>query len=340
MRICNVRPFAAGLLAVALLAGPVHTVQAQLPDEDSREAGLAADTGRFRLYSDFRFNLHDFLHWRAQENGPAAAGRLCLAELEPEVRRGWEAADTWYRANTRGRDARTDPLLRSIRVDIADLGGGREAPDDRARVYELLRAAAPAYRACFWEVHDTRNRAWIASLEVLLERHQDDAIGWLERAYQEDWPGVVPIDVVGYSNWAGANTTGRPLHMLVSAADPDLQGPGAFEIVLHEASHGVIGPGFGSAIERIDEALESYGLEAGRDVWHGVLFFTAGRVAQELLASSYPGYVMYMNRGRGLYPDMLPLLQEHWDPYLAGEIDLDTAAERLAAAVAEADDGA
>jgi hypothetical protein len=43
---------------------------------------------------------------------------------------------------------------------------------------------------------------------------------------------------------------------------------------------------------------------------------------------------MYMVRV-GVYEELYPLIAEHWQPYLDGEVALQQAAESLAAAVAE-----
>lgn len=322
------------LATLALLVSPPAASALQQLDVPTRAEARVADTERFVLYSDFRFNLHDFLHWRAKRNGPADAGEACLTGLDPEIRAGWDEADAWYASETADRDARTDPLLRSIRFDVAELASNEEAPAERETLDALLDGAAPAYRACFWEAHDARNRAWIRSLEALLGAHQERTIDRLETVYRDDWPDRIPVDVVGYSNWAGANTTGRPLHILISSVDPELQGPGAFEMLFHEASHGVLGPGFGTVTEALERALAPHGLQASRDFWHAILFYSSGSVAREILATSYPRYEIYMRQG-GVYGELLPSLDAHWAPWIAGEIDLEDAARRFAAAVAE-----
>jgi hypothetical protein len=51
-----------------------------------------------------------------------------------------------------------------------------------------------------------------------------------------------------------------------------------------------------------------------------------------LREAGYPDYVPYMVQG-GVYDELYPLLQQTWQPYLDGEIDMATAAERLAEAV-------
>lgn len=326
--------------ALALLLSSATAARAQQdgpPARGDRDAARVASTERFAFHSDFWFNLHDFLHWRAQRNGPAEAGADCIAGLPETERAGWERADAHYREHTEGRDARTDELLRSIRFDITGLPTDEPVHTERAGIYELLEGAAPAYRACFWREHDARNRKWIDNAVTLLREHEAAAVHRLEQVYRDPWPEHVPVDIVGYSNWAGANTTGRPLHILMSATDADIGGPSSLEMILHEASHGVLGPGFGTVTEALDAALREHGLRATRDHWHAVLFYTAGSIARDLLRSGgYPDYELYMKRGRGVYGQLLPALEAHWAPYLEGEIDLATAAERYAEAAAAA----
>ena len=55
---------------------------------------------------------------------------------------------------------------------------------------------------------------------VLLDSHQEEMVRRLTAAYDDEYPVALPVDVMSYANWAGANTTGQPLHMALSAVDP------------------------------------------------------------------------------------------------------------------------
>lgn len=309
-----------------------------LPERLMAEGATTRDAARigrgdsFEFYSSFWFNLHDTLYWRTQPRGGAPEDNECLTSLRGEARAGWQLADNYYKANMGHRNARTDPLMRALRFALTRLSVepfGHEA----AVLVELLRGAAPAYQVCLWNDHDARNRAWVDDLTSLLDDHEAELTRRLSTLYADAWPEMIPVDVVSYGNWAGANTTGEPLHMTLSSVDADNLAPGSLEIVFHEGSHGVFGGGWGKTYEALDKAFSARGLDPDRDIWHSVIFFTTGRVTQQTLrGAGYPAYVPYMARV-GVYEELYPLLLETWQPYLDGEIDLAAAAKRYAAAV-------
>lgn len=277
------------------------------------------------------------LYWQALPNSTAPPITECLETLNAEASGGWSAAAAWYGDEMGQRNPRTDPLMREVRRYLAALS---EEPlgDAATVVLGHLRGAAPAYQLCLWQAHDARNRAWSDDLLDLVDKHEDEMISRLETAYKDSYPELIPVDIMSYANWAGANTMGRPLHMALSSVDPDNLGAGSFEILYHEGSHGVFGPGWGHTYEVLATAFESRGLEARRDIWHAVLFFTTGQISMEILhANGYPDYSAYMVRG-GVYDEYYPLLLEAWQPYLDGEIDLSAAAEAFAASVEAARD--
>jgi hypothetical protein len=87
------------------------------------------------------------------------------------------------------------------------------------------------------------------------------------------------------------------------------QGPAALESIFHEAGHALIFPPH----RELRTALEEAGKPGHDDLWHALLFFTAGEVVKR-----QPG------------PD-LPLLEKHWTAVLDGEV---TPSERVKALVA------
>ena len=300
-------------------------------DATTRAAARIGASDNFGFHSSFWFNLHDTLYWRTQPRGGAPEDSECLTSLRGEARAGWELADAYYKASMGDRNARTDPLMRELRFSLTRLSNepmGRDA----AVVVELLRGAAPAYQLCLWNDHDARNRAWVQDLSGLLDDHEAALTQRLSGLYADAWPEMIPVDLVSYGNWAGANTTGQPLHMTLSSVDSDNLGLGSLEIVFHEGSHGVFGS-WGKTYEALDAAFSARDLDPDRDIWHSVMFFTAGQVVQQALRDAgQTEYVPYMVRG-GVYKELYPLLQRTWQPYLDGTIDLDTAAERYAEAV-------
>jgi phosphohistidine phosphatase SixA len=298
----------------------------------TRDAALIGATGSFSFYSSFWANLQDTLYWQADPQRNAPIATACIESLSAQHRDDWNWAAQAYANNMAERNPRTDPLMREMRFYMAGLADAPLA-GNAAEFMGVLRKAAPAYQLCMWADHDARNRAWTAELLDLLTAHQEEITARLTSLYADAWPQSIPVDVMGYANWAGANTTGNPLHMALSSADPGLATPNNLEIVFHEGSHGVFG-NWGVTYEALEAAFTPRGLDPSRNVWHAVMFFTTGHVTRDALrAADYPDYVPYMVQG-GVYDDLYPLLLQAWQPYLDGEINMTTAAERLAEAVA------
>jgi len=86
-----------------------------------------------------------------------------------------------------------------------------------------------------------------------------------------------------------------------------------------------------SLLTVVRASFRETGKRLPRDVTHPFIFFTAGEVTRRL----YPGYVPFAESG-GLWarnPDfarMLPLLREHWQPYLEGQGSLEETLRRIA----------
>lgn len=321
-----------GLTTVAEYYGENLPERLRAEGATTRDAAQIGQGDSFTFYSSFWFNLHDTLYWRAQPRGGAPADNACLESLRGETQAGWQLADGYYKVSMGDRNARTDPLMRELRFALTWISGEPIGPE-AAVVVELLRGAAPAYQVCVWNDHDRRNRRWVDELTALLSTHEVALTRRLTDLYADAWPEMIPVDIVSYGNWAGANTTGNPLHMTLSSVDPDNLAPGSLEILFHEGSHGVFGPGWGKMYEVLENAFSARGLDADRDIWHSVIFFTTGKVAQQTLrGAGYADYLPYMVRG-GVYEELYPLLLETWQPYLDGDIDLAAAAQSYAAAV-------
>lgn len=293
------------------------------------------ETDLFAFRSDMRFNLHDFLVWNAREAEPVDPRPTCLAALPDAEREGWKHARAHY-AETFNRAEPFDRLVVALWFELAGFALVEIVPDEeRAPSRQHLDAAEAAYRACWWADHDARNRAWIAALAPSLDAHERALRAGHARALGADWSGRIPVDVVGYVSWAGAGTLVDPNHILVSSADPRHHGDAALEVVFHEASHTLLGPGRGAVWDALVDAVAP-----AHELWHPLLFHTSGwLVARRLAERGSPGYVPYVYRN-GLYERAWPALREpietHWEPYLEGRIDLQEAAERLVAATSEA----
>jgi hypothetical protein len=141
------------------------------------------------------------------------------------------------------------------------------------------------------------------------------------------------VDVSVQAGPFGAYTiSGPPTHVVISSADPRYGGLSALEMLFHEASHAwdqVVMDGIGRAATAQRKAPP-------RQLWHAVLFFTAGELTRrELERAGDEDYVEHALRN-GVYDRACggcrALLAKHWGPRLDGRASID---EALAALVAE-----
>ena len=105
----------------------------------------------------------------------------------------------------------------------------------------------------------------------------------MTRAYQEPWePGGYPVNVSGYTNWAGAYSTSFNL-LVVASLNPGNAGVHGFEITFHEAMH------------QWDEEIDARLMRLAKEntlkfddlLSHAMIFYTTG----EAVRSVVPGHV-------------------------------------------------
>ena len=296
-------------------------------------AQLEARPGLFEFRSGFWLNLHHALYREAvvRQRG---RGEPAGAELDGEERRAWDAAVDHYVAQLVERSLLFDIGMVETKNRLAELGGAPSLSGAglEPELAAVLESAAPIYRARLWPRHDPANRAFIEHVGPLAAAHADLARE-LAAAYREPWPEEpVAVDVSVYAGWAGAYTTLRPLHLTIAASDPRHRGEAALEILFHEASHGLVGT-IQEALERELRARDK--LLPRDDRWHALLFYTTG----ELVRRRLPGYAPYAE-AQGLWREgpwgaMLPALREHWQPYVDGKVDFETAIARLVGGLPE-----
>ncbi len=339
----------------------------------------------FEFHSGFWINLHHMLYYEAKlrQAPPAAAQkgssgpqiRLntmkdAAAALTPAERLAWDSSVEYYVANYVNKDLLFNNDLVLLKNQLGDfedcdeLSGRRKKTCDAGlppKLTQVLETAATVYRAHLWPGQDRANRRWVASVAPLVE---EQGVGISERLadiYQTKWPKAkIRVDVSGYANSAGAYTTLDPLRVTISSLDPRNQGDAAFEVLFHEASHGIAEPVQSAIIRECrqrDKAIP-------RDLWHALIFYTTGEVIRPLLNSAENDapdgqdlpkmedavkpninrppptrrdkYVPYAIR-EGLYErgwkDYLQLLTRFWQPYLDNQSTFDDAIARMVSAL-------
>ena len=301
-------------------------------------------TARFELRSDPRVNLHHFLiAWAAAEAEewppyalPVTERDYWLALPAGTGQETWEAAVAAY-ATANGRSVTFDTGLIALRDWAAGTAPLERVPAEDRSMAEALEAALPVYRRHWWPAHDQANRAWAEAVAPLAAAVENDIGTRLAGAFGGRWPeDPIPVDLVVYSNPVGAYSTGG--RITVSSADFGNRMPQALELLFHEASH--VATLEGPLVRSVAQAFEGTGREAPERFWHDMIFFTAGDITRIVLAEhGQPGYRHYGELGvyrRGeRWVAQLPLLEEHWRPFL--ESASAGGRERLAALRAIAD---
>lgn len=329
MRI-RILPLLAGVAPWA--AGPLRAQE--LPQDPATT--LVVETPGYAFHVDFWANLHDWLYWRAQDDGPSDDEETCIAGRPEAERADWRAVEAYYRTDMKDRHWRGDPVMRALRYTLS--GTAPYADSLVAPMYARLRRAAPTYRACFWERHRRLARERLADVLPPLLVHGPRLKERLAGYYGAPWPARIHVDVVPYASFAGANTASGPdvpPHMQISSIDPDLAGLSGLELLLHEASHEIFGPGRGLVGEAIDRASASLAVEPPRDLWHAVSFFTSGYVMRQMAEGAGLEYATYGSRGlfQRAWPEYIGPLEVHWTPYLEGRASVDEAMREVVSAI-------
>lgn len=309
-----------------------------------RAAEEASSTSRrpiFEFHSGFWINLHHFLYEEAalQDDGPRPARHEPISvndatvesTLTPDEQKIWNSAVAYYKANLICKDLLANDAMRNIKNQL------EQSPEDESLRRTLhmepalivaLNRAAPIYRTHWWAQHDRANHAWIEAVSPLLAEHGRSLKEDLSKAFGTPWPEqALRVDVVTYANWAGAYTSLRPSRITVSSLDARNQQTAALEVLFHEASH--------TLVENVGDTLirdfAAHRKTAPRDLWHALLFFTAGYYVHQIC----PDYIPYAERNdlwqHGFSSQFEDVLIADWQPRLEGKVTLEAALAHLAA---------
>lgn len=318
---------------------------AMTPGPASAQEEVLAQTPHFRLHSDPWMNLHHFLYqWSRGEEG-IGTGRQAVAvpereeedALSPEQARGWRGAVDLYREALAER-GHFDDLMLEIKTALWARSPGEPLPRARLEALlpglgEALASAFPVYRARWWPAHDRANRAWLAGVLPLLERHEEFGVATLERAYHGRLQERLRVDVTAYANWAGGYTSNGPAHVVVLSTDPMNEGVYGLELLMHEPGHA--SPLGRPLREGLAAAFQGAGAEVPSNLSHAILFFTAGWIAGEVAREEGRGPHTPYAVAEGLvgfrgWEGLWPALEADWRPFLDREISREEALSRLA----------
>lgn len=315
---------------------PLPAERAATARAETMAEGPVAETGRFILYSRFEPNLHDRLRrWAIEED---RGETRCIDALGEREREPWLRAVATLRALFEGDENGRLELRIHYALGLPDVDLDESLGPVPRSYLGALAEAAPIYRACFWEDDDRRNREWIAALVPMLNRAEDLMASRIAAAHALEWPAErIPVDVVPFVNFGGGNTVVHPHHTLISSMQPGYDRFGGLEVIFHEGSHTFVSPRSEGAVAALRAAAERRGVELHRDLWHAILFLTAGHVARvtvrELWNEEYEPYMYSQGVLDRAWPELRAPLENTWLPYLEGRTTLERAADELIAAV-------
>ena len=291
----------------------------------SADAQPVASGALFTFHSNAWLNLHHFVRSHAR-GGPAPTG------LSEDDLKQWAAGVEFYKAYA-VRDVLADEGMVAIKTALRQAEGkpGLAGVEIDAALKTTLERLMPIYQRRWWPEHDRANRAWITAVQPLLARHGTALSQALTRTYETTWPATpIPVDLSVTAGPVGAYTSGPPTHVTMSSRDPGYQGLAALEMLFHESSHSAVS----NMYQRVTGAAMEQGVSVPPQLWHGVLFYTAGELTTRELQAHGVAYTEYA--GADLYANLCGArcrerIVEHWTPRLDGKRP---AAESLAALVA------
>jgi len=290
----------------------------------------------FRFQNNFWVSLHHTLRGEARRRDVRGPALIKTEALKPDERAAWSSALDAY-APYGQRDVTFDAGL--VRINNAltllpDDAAIEKAPIEAA-AKRGLAIAAPIYRAHFWSAQQQLNQRWIEAIRPVLAAHAAGMAAALARVYRVEWPDLpLLVDAASEAGPDGAYTTDGPPgtsgHTTIAAANHDLQGDMAFEMIFHEASHPLTGLALSRSIAAEGTRQK---VDAPRVLSHTIIFFTAGELAKRELGkagdASYKPYAYRYQLYTGGWQKLRDALERDWLPYLDGKTSFDEAIAAL-----------
>jgi Fe2+ transport system protein FeoA len=292
---------------------------------------VASQTVAFRIETnDFWLSLHQFLYALGMHEGqsPNRTRRAVVGapiEVEARVndlsaveRTQWAAAVTYYAKGPSTRDAVFDASLVRATEALAALGDAVAPTPAAATILGeewrvMLDRVAPTYRRVWWPDHLRANRARLAEVTPLVEKHAPAILEVVTRAFGQKWaPAGFPVHLSSYATWSGAYSTGDNL-LVVSSLDSGNAGLLGVETLFHEAMH----QWDELTAAALRAAAEKAGTRVPPSLAHSLIFFTAGAALRKVEPAHVPYAVV-----NDLWPrfglDIKAALDSAWQPFLDG----------------------
>ncbi|NOU50410.1 hypothetical protein HG263_07625 [Pseudoalteromonas sp. JBTF-M23] len=198
-------------------------------------------------------------------------------------------------------------------------------------------ATVGLYKEHFWQAHCQQNSIWQANLQSKLTQYGEEINQRLGQLFLGELVNVPRHRIFAHARpftRQGAFTSGREYVTHMNTFQPSFRDWYALELLFHELSHIPF-----SENERlkngIEQTFEKHGIAEHAGIWHPILFYTVGEVTRQAIIAEHPDYLPYANK-KSLYKgrwDYFPELEQHWLPYINGQVSFEQALDNLAKAV-------
>jgi hypothetical protein len=298
-------------------------------------AGTSADSPPFRYYNFIWVNLHHYLYNEAFPTGHGIG--QTIPGLSAVQKTAVANAIDFYRSHYQDRDLLFDRELHTITQQVIAAGNtglpSTGIPDD---LRKTLQSVYPIYMKYLWASQKLENHHWIVSNQQLLSRYGPAIQHELERVLQRKFSdGPYQVYVVHEANWPGGYTSeaerGTHPHTVISSGRPDYRGLAGLEMVFHESLHA--GP-FDTVQAALDAEFARHNAKDEVQLWHAVLFYTAGEIVREVLSADGVAFQPYEYAPggpftRGRWARVEATVRKYWLPYMQGKIDMRKAVAQM-----------
>jgi hypothetical protein len=279
----------------------------------------AASAQRWQMQSNFWVNVHQTML------DAALNGRPIDATLTDSEKSAWNNAIHTYRVRFFDRSPIFDEEL--VRINDA-LSSATDLPPEgfAEEVTKALLSASQVYRKHRWSIDDKANRFWISVAEGMLRDTGEDLAREHGRVYGAPFPERVRVDVSPAAGALGAYTTiaNGLVHTTISSRDPAYQGYAALEMLLHEASHAIVGAAGGAIGPEIQSSARANGVLAPRQLWHAMLFYTSGELTRRALRergiTDYTPFMYKQAMFERAFSGLREPIEAYWQSYLDGRM--------------------
>ncbi len=285
----------------------------------------------FDYHSAFLMNLHHYLYDAAFLHKDKLETQTCQQPLSAAEQQTLRDAVAFYRNRFEGLDQLNDPTLQGIKqaLSVGDQRRNAKGLQLSPELVQVLHASGPVYARCRWEADDRSNQSWIRQARALDAVFGAAIQTRLEQRLAHRFVHVpVRIDVVtDTGDFRGAYTHGQ---IVMPSGRADYQGLAALEMLYHEATHIDV---IETVIDAIDAQRKVLHRSGDSNVWHALQFYTVGKTTAEVLKQQAGlDYVQYAE-ARGVFkrawPDVWPVLEQVWSPYLQGHSGMQDAVAKL-----------